>query len=181
MDFTLNSIFLRLGIVKQLSNRRLNGQCNWFLKCQSLINRANLCILSLWIWGYRWSFLGIFMVFKCMSLRLTSCKIILQVVAENIIIVVFGSCPLTNKAWLDHNSFEPNLGPPTHWCQTDSVLVWSFLSFYQNVVLNFKTDILKMQIGETDKPIKLLAVQILLDNAYPQRLRLDYFWEVSNL
>ena len=110
-----------------------------------------------------------------------SCKIILQVVAENIIIVVFGSCPLTNKAWLDHNSFEPNLGPPSDWCQTDSVLVWSFLSFYQNVVLNFKTDILKMQIGETDKPIKLLAVQILLDNAYPQRLRLDYFWEVSNL
>lgn len=51
-----------------------------------------------------------------------SCKIILQVVAENIIIVVFGSCPLTNKAWLDHNSFEPNLGPPSHWCQTDSVL-----------------------------------------------------------
>jgi len=51
-----------------------------------------------------------------------SCKIILQVVAENII-VVFGSCPLTNKAWLDHISFEPNLGPPSDWCQTDSVLV----------------------------------------------------------
>ena len=95
-----------------------------------------------------------------------SCKIILQVVAENII-VVFGSCPLTNKAWLDHISFEPNLGPPSDWCQTDSVLVWSFL----------KTDI----FDKTDKPIKLLAVQILLDNAYPQRLRLDYFWEVLNL
>ena len=155
---TLNSIFLRLGIVKQLSNRRLNGQCNCFLKCQSLINRAYLCILRIQMIIFRY-FHGVQMY--------ESCKIILQVVAENIIIVVFGSCPLTNKAWLDHISFEPNLGPPSDWCQTDSVLVWSF----------FKTDI----FDQTDKPIKLLAVQILLDNAYPQRLRLDYFWEVSNL
>ena len=62
----LNSIFL--GKVKQLSNRRLNGQCNCHLKCLSLVNRSYLCILTL---GYHFvECVSVFVAFRFRKMKL---------------------------------------------------------------------------------------------------------------